>query len=220
MKRRATTQLHPNDDSTEYEEVYSSGEESQVSTSDRKHFKAERKTKATEVKIEEQSSSFLSLLAELKDPEVGKKTEERLKKIEEASIESTTPRRILPDEKKNFLELAKINCKLRLGTRNLGKGSIELIKFEDKNEFMLVFRNCIKKVLFSGTLNKFSSVKAEESKCKEKHEGKADLKLTLLQLPEMKIASCLICGADGEIQKIHKELGPIVAKFVETKSDA
>lgn len=220
MKRRATSQLHPNDDCTSYEEVYSSGEESQVSTSDRKHFKAERKTKVTEAVIEEQSNSFLSLLAALKDPEVGKKTEERLKKIEEALLENTTPRRILPDEKKSFLELANINCKLRLGTRNLGKGSMELIKFEDKNEFMVVFRNCIKKVMFSGVVNKFSSAKIAESKCKGKHEGKADLNLSVLQMPEMKITSCLMCGDDGEIQKIFKELEIVVGKFIETKSDS
>lgn len=217
MKRRAVSQLHPeSQDSGIHEDVYSSDAESEASTTDRKKYKAAKnQEKLAEAPPVEQSNSFLSLLESLKDPEIGKKTEERLKKIEESSCDNITPRKILPSENKKYKELAKINCKLRLGGKNLGKGSMELINLLEKNNFMLVFRNCIKKVLFSGFVNKLSAMKIEESKCKDKHDGKTDLSLCVLQQPEMKVCRCLMCGDDSEIQSMFKEISLIVNNKVE-----
>ena len=179
--------------------------------SDRKKFKAKRSA-ASEVKVEETSENFLKLLADLRDPDIVRKTNERNAKLEEQETENVTPRRVLPAVQNEFENIWTAQVKIRILAVCLGKGELQVLRFNEGGKFMVVFRNCIQKVLFSGVLFKYSKVEVLE-KCKQGHEGKVDLGVRVLRQPEMKICSLALCGTEKEVLELKRVLESALESF-------
>lgn len=218
MKRRASQQLVPGGQNeiedrekelSENEDLDSTSQD--TCNSERKKFKAKRST-ATEVKVEETSENFLKLLADLKDPDIVRKTNERNAKLEEQEIENVTPRKVITVVQNEFEKVFTAQVKLKVSGICLGKGELQVLKFKEGEKNLIVFRNCIQKVLFSGVVFKYSKVQVLGN-CKEKHEGKADLGVRVLRQPEMKICSLALCGAENEVMELKRILDLVLETF-------
>ena len=220
MKRRASIQLVPEKDFIpEYEDPYST-EPEEYTPSKRIIYKAKigvkpdpkcepLSTSKSEPPIPQQSSSYLSLLASLKSSTSHEQTEQFLKEINSASL--VTPRRILPSEQTSYANCYQIESKLSVNETKKGKGTMELNHAIGKPIALVVFRNCIKNILFTGAIYQGSKLVFRKEPCKShKHEGKIDAEITLLQQPEGAKCVCLLCvSADSAIvlsEQIAKSL--------------
>jgi hypothetical protein len=222
MKRRASQQLGPESQSQqkdqEKKEIFSDTEanDSETCPSERKLFKA-RRNKGNEEKVEPASENFLNLLAFLGDPLCEQKTNERIAKLEEDHVENSTPRKVLPSLQKEFLKIKCFQMKIWVKDVCLGKGELQVLKRSESQCFFLVFRNCIQKVLFNGMVFKFSKVERMQSKCKEKHDRRVDLEVTLLKQPEGKFCKVLVCGEEEQVKELEMELKEILKKIDESE---
>ena len=90
--------------------------------------------------------------------------------------------------------LYQLDAKLTINNIPKGKGTLELTQALNKNLTLLIFRNCIKSVLFTGALYAESIIKIKDTPCKVKnHTEKKDIEISLIQQPEGKKIECFIC---------------------------
>ena len=200
MKRRASVQLVPEKDiHPEYEDPYST-EPEEYTPSKRIIYKPKHDIKAKTVTssksiefppiiiskpLPQESSSYLELLNSLKSASSNEKTEEFLKEINASEI--ITPRKILPAANNQYKLLYQLDAKLTINNIPKGKGTLELTQALNKNLTLLIFRNCIKSVLFTGALYAESIIKIKDTPCKVKnHTEKKDIEISLIQQPEVK----------------------------------
>lgn len=204
MKRRASVQLVPEKDFfPKYEDPYSTEPEDYTPSK-----RIIYKPKPIILKeVPQQSSSYLSLLESLKSTNSHEKTEEFLKEIN--SVDIITPRRILPIQQPSYKLTCQVEGKFKVNKANKGKGTIEITQssLDSKKISLVIFRNCIKKILFTGALYTNSEIILQVLPCKEKkHENKADISLSLLQQPEGQKVSCLICISTASLQELLNSL--------------
>lgn len=225
MKRRASIQIVPEKDTIpEYDDPYST-EPEEYTPSKRIIYKTgiikkipesepskilPKETKCEVTPLSEVPSSYLDLLNSLKAPDYMEKTNKFLQDLN--PIEIVTPRKILPNTQSQYKLLCTTECKLYINAVNKGKGSFEFHRSNDGKVILLVFRNCIKKVLFTGLVYKDSQPVIKEKKCKEKHDGKKDVEVVLKQQPGGNKVVCIVCAKDDVAEEFVKCFENVINK--------
>jgi hypothetical protein len=216
MKRRASIQLVPSKAMIgEYEDPYSTQPE-EFSPSKRIIYKAKKPTNPSPdlspYKLEnvasnsviQESSNYLSLLELLKSSDSHEKTEEFLKEIN--AVDIISPRRILPNPSSTYEILYSLESKLYVNSINKGKGLLQITKAVSSKVALIIFRDCIKKILFTGAVYHNSRIIIKKETCKPKHDNKIDLEIVLLQQPEGLQSLCIICCATKDLQELKNAL--------------
>ncbi|CAG9325132.1 unnamed protein product [Blepharisma stoltei] len=173
-------------------------------------------TKATDIKNSDarketptklvKSSCFESLIGEISK----EKTEELLRSL--VAEENITPRRILPSNEMKYEKKINFDCKFKVGDKKKGDGVGEILhsKSNDKDIILFVFRNCIKKILFTGQFEKGSPWVKE----KGKKEGKELIKIDLMQIPEKTKVNCEIIVDQEGFTDIDEKLKDMMKMLI------
>jgi hypothetical protein len=199
MKRRASMQIIPEKDlDTDYEDPYST-EPEDYTPSKRIIYKlkgvlkpksAAELPKSDSKPLMEESSSFLSLLNSLKSSEYHNETEEFLKELN--SEEIITPTKITPIVQTQYKLLHQTEAKLKVNNISKGTGTIEINLAVGFKLALIVFRNSIKTIMFTGSLLHSLQSKTLEKPSKTPGKERTRIEISLIQHPEKIKAVCVI----------------------------
>jgi len=221
MKRRASTQLTPKSQDPSYEEpLFPCAEKPNTPRPSYKPIKPlnwnldDNKTPPWKKPLPQKtpppsSENFSEMLSFLQSKSVQNQTEEFLHNSNKP--ETNTPRKILPvptPQRSLYTQVFNSEAKL-VAPRKISQSNLLLMSSKDFRVNVLVLRDCIGKIRFSGAINKSTKTSELQEGCKKHHETNVHLEVKVFDLNQSKPEEAVFCLKKENSTKLIQKISEI-----------